>query len=99
MSRRAAALLLPIIYLGFISLGLPDGTLGVAWPRMHLDLGQPLDAAGLVMIVATLLSATASFTSGRVLGRFGTGPVVLASCVLTGGALLATSQVKEFFWL
>ncbi|HLP08035.1 MAG TPA: MFS transporter [Opitutaceae bacterium] len=99
MSRRTAVLLLPIIYLGFISLGLPDGTLGVAWPRMHLDLARPLDAAGLLMIVATLLSATASFTSGRVLGRFGTGPVVLASCVLTGGALLATSQVTTFAWL
>ncbi len=99
MSRRTAALLLPIIYLGFISLGLPDGTLGVAWPRMHLDLRQPLDAAGVIMVVATLLSATASFTSGRVLARFGTGPVVLLSCVLTGGALVATSQVPTFAWL
>jgi MFS family permease len=99
MSRRTSVFLLPIIYLGFVSLGLPDGTLGVAWPRMHLDLHQPLDAAGLLMIVATLLSATASFSSGRVLARFNTGPVVLASCLLTGGALLATSQAPRFAWL
>jgi MFS family permease len=96
VSRRASWLLLPIIYLGFVSLGLPDGTLGVAWPRMHVDLGQPLQAAGWIMVVATLLSATASVTSGAILKRFGTGPVVLASCLLTGGALLATSQVPTF---
>ena len=43
MSRRAALFLLPLIYAGYISLGLPDGTLGVAWPRMHLDLAQQAD--------------------------------------------------------
>jgi MFS family permease len=96
VSRRASRLLLPVIYLGFVSLGLPDGTLGVAWPRMHVDLAQPLQAAGWIMVVATLLSATASLTSGRILRRFGTGPVVLASCLLTGGAILATSQVPNF---
>jgi len=96
MSRRPSWLLLPIIYLGFVSLGLPDGTLGVAWPRMHVDLVQPLQAAGWIMVVATLLSATASITSGAILRRFGTGPVVQVSCLLTGGAILATSQVPNF---
>ena len=99
MSRRTAWLLLPIIYAGYISLGLPDGTLGVAWPRMHLDLGQPLKAAGWIMVVGTLLSAVSSFSSGPILRRFSTGPVVLVSCLLTGGAILLISQAPRFAWL
>ncbi len=99
MSRRAALFLLPLIYAGYISLGLPDGTLGVAWPRMHLDLAQPLKAAGWIMVVGTLLSAVASFSSGPILRRFTTGPVVLMSCLLTGGALVLTSQAPRFAWL
>ncbi len=96
MPRRTSQFLLPLIYLGFISLGLPDGTLGVAWPRMAGDLHQPLEAAGIIMVVATLLSATASFSSGRILARFGTGRVVMVSCLLTGGALLVTSRTPSF---
>ena len=99
MSRRAALFLLPLIYAGYISLGLPDGTLGVAWPRMHLDLAQPLKAAGWIMVVGTLLSAVSSFSSGPILRRFSTGPVVLMSCLLTGGALVLTSQAPSFAWL
>ena len=99
MSRRTAWLLLPIIYAGYISLGLPDGTLGVAWPRMHLDLDQPLKAAGWIMVVGTLLSAVSSFSSGPILRRFSTGPVVFVSCLLTGFALVLTSQAPRFAWL
>ena len=99
MSRRVSLFLLPLIYAGYISLGLPDGTLGVAWPRMHLDLAQPLKAAGWLMVVATLLSAVSSFSSGPILRRFTTGPVVLVSCLLTGGALVLTSQAPAFAWL
>ena len=99
MSRRTAWLLLPIIYMGYVSLGLPDGTLGVAWPRMHLDLDQPLKAAGWIMVVGTLLSAVSSFSSGPILRRFSTGPVVLVSCLLTGGAILLISQAPRFAWL
>ncbi len=99
MSRRAALFLLPLIYAGYISLGLPDGTLGVAWPRIHVDLAQPLKAAGWIMLVGTLLSAVSSFSSGPILRRFTTGPVVLASCLLTGSALVLISQAPRFAWL
>ncbi|HQF38428.1 MAG TPA: MFS transporter [Opitutaceae bacterium] len=99
MSRRAALFLLPLIYAGYISLGLPDGTLGVAWPKIHVDLAQPLKAAGWIMVVGTLLSAVASFSSGPILRRFTTGPVVLASCLLTGGAIVLMSQAPRFAWL
>ncbi|HEX2854735.1 MAG TPA: MFS transporter [Opitutaceae bacterium] len=96
---RAALLLLPVIYLGFISLGLPDGSLGVAWPRMHRDLGLPIGLAGLIVAVGTVLSAAAAFSSGKIIARFKTGPVVLVSCALTGSAMLIVSQAQGLSWL
>lgn len=100
MSRpRAAFFLLPIIYLGFISLGLPDGTYGAAWPAMHGDLHAPIGAAGFLVIIITLLSAASGFSSGRMVQRFKTGPVVFLSCLLTGSALLVISHAQSLVWL
>lgn len=96
---RPGLLLLLIIYLGFISLGLPDGTVGVAWPQIHDDLGLPIGLGGTIVLVATLLSAVSGFTSGRWVARFSTGPVVLLSCVLTGSALLIIAHARNFAWL
>lgn len=84
-----------IIYLGFISLGLPDGTLGVAWPAVYPELGLPVGMAGALMLVGTLLTATAGFSSGWIVARFRTGPVLLVSGVLTGGALLLLSHAQQ----
>jgi fucose permease len=95
----ASIFLLPLIYLAFISLGLPDGVLGVAWPAMRLTLKQPIEAAGLVTMVATACSALSGFASGAVLKRFGAGSVVMASGFMTGLALLGFSQVPGFGWL
>lgn len=97
--RRSALVLLAIIYLGFVSLGLPDGTLGVAWPAIAADLRLPIGLAGAITIVITLLSGASGFASGRIVARFRTGPVVLASCVLTGTALLGFGHVSSFPWL
>lgn len=96
---RAATLLLPIIYLGFISLGLPDGTFGVAWPQLHRTLNLPIGLAGPILLVVTLLAALSGFSSGRVMARFKTGPVVLVSCALTGSALLLISYSQNLAWL
>lgn len=98
-ASRTAFFLLLVIYAGFISLGLPDGTLGVAWPAMAKELGLPIGAAGAITIVTTLLSGLSGFASGRIVGRFGTGPVVLASCALTGMALLGISRAAGLPWL
>lgn len=98
-STRAAFFLLLIIYLGFISLGLPDGTLGVAWPPLHTELSLPIGLAGTLVIVATLLSGVAAFSSGKIISRIGTGPLVLASCVLTGSALMLIAHAQNFVWL
>ncbi|MEO6001581.1 MAG: MFS transporter [Opitutus sp.] len=96
---RSAFFLLLIIYLGFISLGLPDGTLGVAWPPIHTELHLPIGLAGTVLIVATLLAASAAFLSGKIIARLGTGPVVLVSCVLTGSGLMTIAHAQSMAWL
>ena len=90
------ALLLATVYLAFISLGLPDSVLGVAWPGMRASLGQDLASAGLITLVLTVGSALSSFVGGRVLARWGTGPVVTASGLLTGLALLGFALSPSF---
>ncbi len=92
-------LLLSIIYLAFISLGLPDSVLGVAWPSMRTSLGMPLEAAGYIAIILTTCSAVSSVLSGPVNRRFGTGRVVLASGVLTATGLLGYSFAPSFAWV
>jgi MFS family permease len=98
-ARRHSYLLLLLIYAGFISLGLPDGTLGVAWPTLHVELHLPLGLAGSLMTVIMLLSGLSGFASGNVIARWGTGRVVLLSCALTGSALLALGLAPGLIWL
>ena len=92
------SLLLAIIYLSFISLGLPDGLLGSAWPTMCVDLGIPVSYAGMIsttMSVGTILS---SLLSDRLTLRFGTGKVTACSVAMTALALFGFSVTKNF-WL
>ena len=77
----AHLLLLGIVYVSFISLGLPDGVLGVAWPAIRADMGQPLAAVGVVTITITVCAAASSFFAGSIVKRVGTGVVVAASCL------------------
>ncbi|WP_296652274.1 MFS transporter [Rhodoferax sp.] len=91
--------LLAIIYLAFISLGLPDGVLGVAWTTMRLDLNQPLAAVGLLTLVGTIASGLSTLASRHVLKHLGTGPVVMLSGFLTGLSLLGYSLAPSLTWL
>jgi fucose permease len=91
--------LLAVIYLAFVSLGLPDGVLGVAWTAMRHDLNQPLATVGLISIMVTLSSATCTFFSHRLITHLGTGPLVMLSGFLTGLALLGFSMAPGFGWL
>ena len=59
-------LLLPIIYLAFIGLGLPDSLLGSAWPAMYEELGAPLRSAGVVGMIISVGTIVSSLMSGRV---------------------------------
>ncbi len=92
-------LLIPMIYLAFISLGLPDSVLGVAWPSMRPELGAPLSAAGLIAVILTFCSAVSSVASGWLNRRFGAGRIVLASSALTALGLLGYSFAPSFVWV
>ncbi|KOR77131.1 MFS transporter [Bacillus sp. FJAT-21352] len=91
--------LLVIIYLAFISLGLPDSLLGVAWPVMQLDYGAPLETAGLLFMTIAGGTIISSLASGMVLKRFGTGNVTFVSCLVTAGALLGFHFAPSLVWL
>lgn len=93
------ALLLCIIYLAFISLGLPDGVFGVAWPSMRVSLGLPLEAMGIYTTVLLCMSALSSISSGKLLARFSTGTVTAASCIMTGLALAGYTLSTHPAWL
>ena len=91
-------LLLAIIYLSFISLGLPDGLLGAGWPAMYGDLSVPVSFAGIVAMIICVGTVISSLMSDRLTHRFGTGKVTAVSVALTAGALLGFS-VCDSFWV
>lgn len=92
-------ILLIIIYLAFISLGLPDSVLGSAWPIMQKDLGASLDTAGYLYMIVAVGTIFSSLASGRILKRFGTGQVTLISCAMTAGALFGFQLAPSVLWL
>ena len=89
--------LLVLIYLAFISLGLPDSVLGSAWPSMHGTLGVPISVAGVVSMIITGGTIISSLNSARLLRRFGTGKVTLVSVGMTACALLGFSISRNFY--
>jgi fucose permease len=91
--------LLILIYVSFISLGLPDGVLGSAWPVMHAQLQLPLWSAGLISFVVSGGTVVSALNSGRVVRRFGTGKVTSVSVLMTAFALLGFSLATNLFWL
>ena len=90
------SLLLAVIYLAFISLGLPDSLLGAAWPAMHEDLGAPLSYAGAVSMIIALGTILSSLASDRLTLRLGTGRVTAISVGMTAVALLGFSLSGSF---
>ena len=83
--------LLILIYVSFISLGLPDAVLGSAWPVMHTELGLPLWSAGLIAATTSMGTVISALNSTKVIERFGTGKVTLLSVLMTALALLGFS--------
>ncbi len=92
-------LLLLVIYIAFISLGLPDALLGVAWPIMQVEYGVPVGYAGFVSMAISISTVVSSVLSGRMLGRFGTGRVTAVSVLMTATALLGIGFAPGFLWL
>ena len=75
--------LLFVIYIVFISLGLPDSLFGVSWPVIHLEFGLPESFAAPFSAVTGLCTSGVSFVAGKLIRRFGTGKVTLFSILLT----------------
>ena len=90
-------LLLIIIYLSFISLGLPDSLLGSAWPSMFNGLNVPLHYAGFISMIIAGGTVVSSIFSERIIRRFGTGIVAAVSVLMTAVALFLFS-ISQIFW-
>ena len=91
--------LLAIIYLAFISLGLPDGLLGAAWPSVYPELGVPVSYAGAVSMTVALGTIVSSLLSDRLTWRFGAGKVTAFSVAMTACALFGFSISREYWML
>lgn len=93
------SLLLPIIYLAFISLGLPDALLGAAWPSMYPQLGAGVAWAGGVSMIISAGTIVSSLASERLNTRLGTGRVTALSVATTAVALFGFSICTQFWQL
>ena len=91
--------LLVIIYVTFISLGLPDAVLGSAWPTMMGELGAPVWGAGLLQMTVSLCTIISSLNSARLIRALGTGKLTAASVALTAAALFGFSLAPGYLWL
>ena len=90
------SLLLAIIYVAFISLGLPDSLLGSAWPIMHNDLNVPLSFAGIITMVITVGTIVSSLASDYLTKKLNPGLVTAISVAMTAMGLFGFSVSKSF---
>ena len=88
-----------MIYLSFISLGLPDSLLGSAWPAMNVSLNAPLWGAGLVQMLISFCTIISSLNSAKLIRRFGTGKLTAISVATMALALLGFSLAKNYAFL
>ena len=90
-------LMLCVIYAAFISLGLPDGLLGSAWPVMYQELQVPVSYGGVISMIIAAGTVVSSLQSDRLTLRFGPGVVTAASVATTALALLGFSVTRNFY--
>lgn len=91
-------LLLAVIYLSFISLGLPDSLLGSAWPSMYQEFQVPVSYAGMISMIICAGTIVSSLQTDRLTRRFGTGKVTAFSVATTAVALFGFS-VSHSYWM
>ena len=89
-------LLLAIIYLAFISLGLPDSLLGSAWPSMYREFAVPVSYAGGISMIIAAGTIVSSLQSDRLTRKLGTGKVTALSVLMTAAALLGFSVSHSY---
>jgi len=91
-------LLLAVIYLSFISLGLPDSLLGSAWPSMYPGFGVPVSYSGIIFFIISMGTVVSSLESDRLTRKLGAGKVTAISVAMTAVALFGFS-VSHSFWM
>lgn len=91
-----ATLLLIIIYIAFISLGLPDAILGSAWPIMHKNLNTSVSSAGIITMIICGGTIVSSLYSNRLIKRFGTAKVTIISVLITAIGIYGISITPNF---
>ncbi len=91
------SLLLAIIYLAFISLGLPDSLVGAAWPVMRAELNVPVSAMGIITVIISCGTIVSSLLSDRITKKLGAGLTTAVSVAMTAAALLGFS-FSDAFW-
>ena len=91
-----ASLLLAVIYLVFVSLGLPDSLLGSGWPVMHADFGVPSSYAGYVFMTICGMTVLSALLCPRLLRRFHTKWIVTVSVGLTVLGLFGFSASRAY---
>jgi fucose permease len=96
---HAAAGLIVLAFIAFISLGLPDGLLGVAWPSIRDGFGLPLDALGALLIAVNAGYLVSSFGSGYAISRLGVGRLLAVSCAATGLGLIGYTLVPAWWMM
>ena len=92
-------LLLAIIYLAFISLGLPDSLLGSAWPTVYAEMNVPISYMGIITVIISAGTVLSSLTTDKAVAKFGTRIVTAISTLLTAIALFGFSMATEFYQL
>lgn len=88
-----------IIYAAFISLGLPDSLLGVAWPEMVGEFHVAYSAAGIISMTISICTVIASLQTARITRKMGTGKLVLGSVLLTVIGLIGFAFTQNFYLL
>ena len=89
-------MLLAIIYIAFISLGLPDSLLGAAWPVMYGELGVPISYAGIVTMIIAAGTIVSSLLSDWLMRKVGAGVITAVSVFMTAAALFGFSASHRF---
>jgi len=97
--HRSKLGLIVLAYIAFISLGMPDGLFGVAWPSIREHFGLRLDSVGAFFFAGTTGYMLSSFFSGKVMARLGVGGTLALSCALTASALLGYTLVPSWWMM
>ena len=97
--HQVGLLLITLAYAGFISLGMPDGLLGVAWPSMRASFGLPVGALGSLLIFSTTGYLLSSSFTGWLLARMNVGVLLALSCLATSASLFGYAFAPSWWVL